>query len=625
MDKLALNLFLLTVNLSQIKDREILISIYESAVNNLLNSFKIHFITLAENESFKDNENTLDVTTSSKSYGKIKYQILHADSSAEFELFQNSVSMLAIFLEKIETDELLNNEKDLLVNLVEERTKTLNTTEEMFKQLADNIDEIFWLRTKEKVIYISPAFENIFGISSSDIYENPKILLEYLHPDDKSKVLSDVIAYEFTSKEVFNVEFRIVKPDSSIRWILSKSFPIIENDEVVRRAGIAVDFTEKIQKEKELKQAKNKAEDASKIKSEFLANVSHELRTPLNGILGFTDLLLQDSTLDFEHKEFLNIIYSSSLKLKDIIESILQFSNFESNSLKISKQEFDFKKLCYTILRRFKEEAELKQLDLNISYNAFNTMIFSDMDAFAQILINLLGNALKFTMTGGIQLIIDNGSDFEIRVIDTGIGIAQEKLDTVFEPFQQLEAPYTKTHNGIGLGLTIVRTLTESLGGYVTIKSLMGVGTEVIVKFPNSILAIPETIKGSSKNPKKVLIVEDDNMNLLYLKKIMKRNSIDFDIALNGMQALDKYLTYSYHCILMDISLPVMNGIEATLKIREYERITGSYTPIVAITASAYEYDKEKSLEAGMDDFLTKPVSEEEIMRVILRFQPQQK
>jgi signal transduction histidine kinase/CheY-like chemotaxis protein len=359
---------------------------------------------------------------------------------------------------------------------------------------------------------------------------------------------------------------------------------------------------------------KEKAMEASRSKSEFLANMSHEIRTPLNAILGFIEIL-QKEDRDRKSLSYVNIIHDSSHTLLQIIEDILDFSKIESGKLEIDAIDFNTRKEFKVITHLF--EAKCSQKDISLSLildNSLPEFIHADPLRIKQVVSNLLSNAIKFTSNG--KKIIVNityaNSRLTVSVIDQGIGIAKDKQEHIFEAFNQEDSSTTRLYGGTGLGLSISSELVKLMGGELQLKSELGVGSEFYFTIPVSIgspIKIESTDDQDIVLKGNILLVEDNKTNQQFMQIVLGDMELECDVADDGLVAIEMFTNNKYDLILMDENMPNMGGIEATSKIRELERSQNlTRTPIIALTANALKGDKEKFINAGMDEYVSKPV-----------------
>ena len=375
---------------------------------------------------------------------------------------------------------------------------------------------------------------------------------------------------------------------------------------------------------KEAIESKSIAENANKMKNDFLANVSHELRTPLNGILGMTGLVL-DTELDDDQKAFLNMIVESGDHLFRIISDLLDFSQIETGNLRIKSALFNLSNLIKNTISVLKPSAVKKNIKLLYTITPKVLYFYGDRVRIGQILINLITNAIKYSEKGTIRVSVIVKEKLEISIEDTGIGIPEDMIDTIFDSFVQIENTYTKTHEGVGLGLSIVKQLIQLLNGEICIESKPGIGSTFkiclpIEVIPTDAMVIQDAPSLEKKNILKglrVIIAEDEAINRMYIKKFISKQGAIVTEAVDGQDVLDKCETSEFDLILMDMGMPNIDGIEATVRIREFEKLTNKYVYIIALTANAFPEDVKRCIDAGMDHFLSKPIKERELLSVI--------
>jgi len=383
---------------------------------------------------------------------------------------------------------------------------------------------------------------------------------------------------------------------------------------------------------RQLDASEKKEREAARIKENFLANMSHEIRTPMNAILGFTTLL-QKRKLDNESAAYIHTIRQSGENLLTLINDILDLSRIEAGMMRIESTPFSVRSLIHSVETMFHEKTKEKGLLLTTSVESpVPDILEGDAVRLTQIMVNLIGNAVKFTHQGSInitvytELLPDGLINLFISVSDSGIGIEKEKLPGIFDRFRQAEDSITRKYGGTGLGLSIVKDLVDLQKGNISVISEPGLGTRfqfnIPYKIPGETSAIPdknqftgETLLASAGT--KVLVVEDNEINQLLMKQLLRSWQIDPDIAANGKAAIDQLRHQEYELILMDIQMPEMDGYSAAQFIRQEMKLT---TPIIAMTAHALAGEREKCLAAGMNEYISKPVRENELQTLVARF-----
>ena len=529
------------------------------------------------------------------------------------------------------------------LNLIE---NALQNSEERYRDLIYNLDVGIVVHNLETLIVMSnPKASELLGISSEE--------MKYMSVDDPNWMFFDVndlpLAIDDypvnlilqTGQPLKNFKGKVLRTQTNdTRLLLINGFPLKKfNGELSEIVISFIDITDTKQMESDLIKAKEQAENANKAKSSFLANMSHEIRTPLNGIIGFTELLLK-TKLDQDQAEYMGIVNQSAVLLMEIINDILDFSKIEEGRLELNVEETDLLELLHQVINLFKHQANAKDVELILNIgNRVPQYIFSDSIRLKQILVNLIGNAIKFTKEGTIELNVDevktcgNFSTLHFLVKDTGIGIKKQNQEKIFESFMQEEIKTSIKFGGTGLGLSISNQLLGLMQSKLLLKSELGKGSEFCfsIQFrtvvnkkeqikPNAIQTskITEVDSLIGENVK-ILIAEDNEINLLLAKKNLAKmfpKALIYE-ARNGKQAVEIYKSIPLDIILMDIQMPKKNGYEVTSEIRQLEQ--SNRTGIIALTAGILNEEKKKCLESGMDGYISKPINPADLQLAILK------
>lgn len=517
---------------------------------------------------------------------------------------------------------------ELEIKAKEVAMKSLQQSEEKFRAISEASPLGIAVSNKEgNCIFANPNLTNQTGISRKTFLEDewlPKIIIE-----DRSKITTIWKAAHEYQQDHFEVNFRIRNDKNEIQWIHLLAAAMHIKGEFIGMVSLFENITSQKRFERELIQAKNKAEESDKLKSAFLANMSHEIRTPMNSILGFSDLLSSDEYAEPEKMEFVQLIKSSGRLLLNLINDIIDISKIEAGELKIQPTRFKLNVLMDEIAQSFEQQLDKAGKDkvrFMFENHKSDTDVFltTDRTRLQQIAYNLLNNALKFTHQGYISFgFIEVNGDLLFYVKDSGIGIPESKLEVVFERFRQADDAHARIFGGTGLGLAIVKNLVELLGGKIWVESIQNKGTAFYFTLPAETYPSDATKARESAAPypdysdKTILIAEDIETNFVLLKKMISKTGAKTRLARNGLIAADMAAEKpGYDLLLMDIQMPEMNGIDALKRIKH----AGLKLPVVAVTAFALGNEDKNFLKMGFDAYISKPISATQLMDTFQKF-----
>ena len=478
-----------------------------------------------------------------------------------------------------------------------------------------------------KMLSVNPAICTVLGYEPEEIVnKNIKQLLPIADRDKLQDEYLDKVNAEGVSKGIFRINHK----NGGIQYLLYQNYRVEEKDAAPYIIGFSQDITERIKAERELLLAKHTSESIARVKETFLANMSHEIRTPINGIMGVTNLLTK-THLDEQQRNYANLISKSVNNLLNIINDILDLEKIGSGKIEFENQAFKVVDKVWSTIQLFQYQAQQKNLNLVFKNNLpANLVIIGDQFRLAQILSNLLSNAIKFTPVGAITVNLslihysDTDVIIEFVVKDTGIGINENRLGVIFDPFVQAASNTTREFGGTGLGLSICKSLIEMQGGNINLSSKVNEGTTFVFNLPfkrgmqHMIHQENQEDMSFAKIGKKILVAEDIELNQFLVKTMLESWGCEVDIAITGAQALQKVKENDYDLILMDIQMPEMDGIVATKLIRQLPEPQKNSVSIIAFTANALKGDSKKYLEIGMDDYIIKPYTEEKLHRKII-------
>ena len=514
--------------------------------------------------------------------------------------------------------------------LIEELTKKLQSQLELFAVSIPGGVKISNDDPEYSFKYVSEQFANMLG------YKTPKELMEassgsilgLAHPDDIEVGLEDALN-QYTHSDHYATIYRIRCKDGTYKYIEDRGQKVVKEDGTIEHWNLMLDKNDFMHKSIELESEKK----ANKSKSDFLSRMSHDMRTPLNGIIG----LLQIVDRHFDDKELVleshKKMHVAANYLLSLINDVLQMSKIEDGNVPLTKDIIDFSELTKDIIDIIEQRA--KERGIKMQFNAKNDIrypfVYGSPVHLRQIFFNIYGNCIKYNHIGGSIVTTSDYTEtddgvvmYEWTITDTGIGMSKEYKEHIFEPFSQERQYIGSAHHGIGLGMSIVKGLIEKMGGSIEVESEEGVGSTFIIKIPFKIASTPDKVNKQTSELKidglNLLLVEDNELNAEIAETLLSDEGAVVTVAKDGSQAVNIFKEKpegSFDAILMDIMMPVMDGLTATKKIRALNHPDAKKIPIIAMTANAFKEDKEKCLAAGMNAHLAKPIEIENVKKVL--------
>ncbi|MGK7392696.1 MAG: PAS domain S-box protein [Candidatus Cyclobacteriaceae bacterium M2_1C_046] len=502
----------------------------------------------------------------------------------------------------------------------------LQHQEELFRLLSENSSDIISLYDVNfNGIYISPACLDILGYEPERFIKMD--LKEVIHPEDQENLFSSIEQNAINSpEENVSIQYRCRKKDGEYIWLESNVENIMdENGKIIRYQASTRDISDR-------KEAQHALKQSIKLRENFLANMSHEIRTPMQGIIGMSDLLSK-TPLNSQQKDHLKLIRQSANNLLVIINDILDYSKIKEGKLEIEKIAFDINEVLQSAHKMLEMKADDKGLIFHTSPVRIKSPLIGDPYRLNQILLNLVNNAIKFTEEGSITIsgkVVKETKEettIEFYIEDTGIGIAKENQEKIFEEFSQASSYTTRKFGGTGLGLNISKNLIDIQNGQLWVESQVGVGSKFSFSLPfkkadivdPSIDQENDNIDFNCLKKVNVLLAEDNQVNIIIAETYMARWGFTIDVATNGREAVAMAEKNSYDIILMDIQMPALSGADATKLIRKFKDEKKAGVPIIALTANVFKQDIKNYLESGMNDYLSKPFTEKELFLKIAK------
>ena len=513
----------------------------------------------------------------------------------------------------------------------EDAQRSMAASEAQYRLLADNVTDVIAMTGADRQrLYVSPSIAQALGFTPEELQATPNY--SYLYPEDREAVLSTIDS--LTPRDSRRtIEYRVTHRDGHVFWV-ETSFTLAPPT-ADEPGGEVISVSRNIEARKaletELVEARQRAEEAAAAKSEFLANMTHELRTPLNAIIGFSGILAGSKRLTDEDARHAGLIHDASATLLELVNSVLDFSRLEAGAVELEAKPFDPTESARAMVALLTQQADAKDLILAVEADGAGQPLVGDARRIRQVLLNFLSNAIKFTAEGGVTVTVrqtprdETRGALRIEVADTGIGIAQATIDHLFDRFTQADATVSREYGGTGLGLAICKRTIELMGGTIGCDSRPGKGStfwfEVVLPRAEALEEEAETaVQAAPQAPLRLLLVEDVAVNRELIATLLSPFDVTIEMAENGRLAIEAMQRSVFDLVLMDVQMPVMDGLTAARAIRALPDAHAQTTPIIAMTANVLPEQVKKCLDAGMDDHLGKPVSPAALLSILAQW-----